>query len=270
MERQSMTVLFLALGLLLTFTGLLFAEESPVTRKKPLKHIKSVNRAREPRRGDITAPGHTVPRQDMTYGVAMVRRVAVRKLKAANHSRSSYRQNRKKHIVPVSLGLTRMAGRRLEEIDPNSSKEAGEPEVNESSNTAPHTVRAQLVDAARKFLGLPYRWGGMSERRGVDCSGLVKMLFAKLHVALPRSSREQIQSGKEVPMDQLETGDLVFFSSRGQTPTHVGVYVGNNQFLHAATKARQVIISDLNQPWYNKRFLSARRVVDLSKDDESM
>ena len=104
----------------------------------------------------------------------------------------------------------------------------------------------------------------------MDCSGLVKMLFAKLHVALPRSSREQIQSGKEVAMDQLELGDLVFFSSRGQTPTHVGVYVGDHQFLHAARKARQVVISDLNQPWYHKRFLGARRVIDLSKDDGRM
>jgi cell wall-associated NlpC family hydrolase len=109
----------------------------------------------------------------------------------------------------------------------------------------------------------------MSERRGADCSGLIKMIFAKLHIELPRTSREQIEIGEKVPMDRLETGDLVFFSSMGDRPTHVGVYIGNHQFLHAEKKAGRVIITDLNQPWYAKRFLSARRVVDMAKADGS-
>jgi cell wall-associated NlpC family hydrolase len=137
----------------------------------------------------------------------------------------------------------------------------------EESAPPSQTVRYKLAKAARTFLGLPYRWGGMSERRGADCSGLVKMIFAKLHVELPRTSREQIQSGQEVPLDNLETGDLVFFSSGGDTPTHVGVYIGNHQFLHAEKKAGRVIITDLSQPWYAERFLGARRVVDASKYD---
>ena len=128
------------------------------------------------------------------------------------------------------------------------------------------TVRYKLAKAARTFLGLPYRWGGMSERRGADCSGLVKMIFAKLHIELPRTSRDQIEAGEEVPVDRLETGDLVFFSSGGDTPTHVGVYMGNHQFLHAEKKAGRVIITDLSQPWYAKRFLGARRVVNVAKD----
>jgi cell wall-associated NlpC family hydrolase len=135
----------------------------------------------------------------------------------------------------------------------------------EESNSSSQTVRYKLVKMARTFLGLPYRWGGMSERRGVDCSGLVKVLFAKLHVELPRSSREQIQSGKEISLDQLETGDLVFFSTHGEIPTHVGVYLGNDQFLHAEQKAGRVIITNLKDPWYAKRFLGARRVMGLWK-----
>jgi len=137
----------------------------------------------------------------------------------------------------------------------------------EESNSSSQTVRYKLVKMARTFLGLPYRWGGMSERRGVDCSGLVKVLFAKLHVELPRSSREQIQSGKEISLDQLETGDLVFFSNQGEIPTHVGVYLGNDQFLHAEQKAGRVIITNLKDPWYAKRFLGARRVIGLWKSE---
>jgi peptidoglycan DL-endopeptidase LytE len=88
------------------------------------------------------------------------------------------------------------------------------------------------------------------------------MLFAKLHIELPRSAREQIQLGKEIPVDQLEMGDLVFFSTEGETPNHVGIYVGNNRFLHEEQKAGRVIVTDLNQRWYAKRFLVARRIVD--------
>ena len=132
----------------------------------------------------------------------------------------------------------------------------------EDSTEGRETVRYKLVKIARSFLGLPYRWGGMSERRGVDCSGLVKILFGKLHVQLPRSSRQQIQSGQEVSVDKLEMGDLVFFSSGGETPNHVGVYVGDHRFLHAEKKAGRVIITDLSQPWYVKHFLGARRVVE--------
>jgi cell wall-associated NlpC family hydrolase len=134
------------------------------------------------------------------------------------------------------------------------------PFAGESAAAQP-TVRQRLKSMARTFLNLPYRWGGMSERRGVDCSGLVKMIFAKLHIELPRSSREQIHAGQEVPMAKLETGDLVFFSNGGNVPMHVGVYLGNHQFLHAEKKAGRVIITDLNKPWYAQRFLAARRII---------
>ena len=135
----------------------------------------------------------------------------------------------------------------------------------EESTADPQAVRTKLVKMARGFLGLPYRWGGMSRRQGVDCSGLVKMLFAKLRIELPRTSLEQGRSGENIPIQNLQNGDLVFFSSDGATPNHVGLYVGENQFIHAEQKAGHVIITDLNQPWYVKHFFGARRVVD-SKD----
>jgi hypothetical protein len=124
-------------------------------------------------------------------------------------------------------------------------------------------LRIRLASAGLEFLGAPYRWTGVSERSGFDCSGLVKYLFEKFNIRLPRSSREQFKVGAKVDHNKLEVGDLVFFSSRGKTPTHVGIYLGDDKFLHAARKAREVIISNLTAAWYSKRFLGARRLSDL-------
>ena len=70
--------------------------------------------------------------------------------------------------------------------------------------------------------------------------------------------------------EDLQKGDLVFFSSSGKTPTHVGIYIGGNQFLHAASRARQVVISDMGRSWYDIRYLGARRIVELWNDDARM
>jgi hypothetical protein len=139
----------------------------------------------------------------------------------------------------------------------------GDPDV--ESEVQP--LRYQLASMGLEFLGVKYRRSGESETSGFDCSGFVKTLFEKFQISLPRSSREQYKVGEKVDKDELEIGDLIFFSSRGKTPSHVGVYIGDDKFLHAALKARRVLISSLTSPWYTKRFLGARRLLDLWKDD---
>jgi peptidoglycan DL-endopeptidase LytE len=129
------------------------------------------------------------------------------------------------------------------------------------------SLRDQLVIAGLDFLGVPYRWRGMSERRGVDCSGLVKSLFDKFQIELPHSAREQFKLGEKVARAELAVGDLVFFSTRGKIPTHVGIYIGDNRFIHAAHTAGHVIVSSLSQRWYQKNFVGARRISDLWKDE---
>jgi peptidoglycan DL-endopeptidase LytE len=132
----------------------------------------------------------------------------------------------------------------------------------DETTSARRPIRDQLARAARHFLGLPYRWGGMSERHGMDCSGLVKALFAKSSIALPRTAREQFHAGQDIALEKVEAGDLLFFSSDGVTPDHVGLYIGDNRFVHAEKKAGHVIVTALNQPWYIKHFLGARRIVE--------
>lgn len=150
--------------------------------------------------------------------------------------------------------------------DPNRTyMSAAPPQPAEIEGADPESAPLRLVQAGFQMIGVKYRFGG-SGGSGFDCSGLVKNLFSRFNIDLPRSSREQFQQGQQVPRDELKPGDLVFFSSGGSQPTHVGIYVGNNQMLHAARKARQVIVTDINKLWYTMRYLGARRVTDLWSD----
>jgi peptidoglycan endopeptidase LytE len=135
--------------------------------------------------------------------------------------------------------------------------------IADQKNAESLPLRDRLVEAGFQMLGIRYRFSGTSEITGLDCSALVKNLFSKVNIAVPRSSREQFKTGEKIDRGNLEAGDLVFFSSGGKTPTHVGIYIGNNQFIHAARKAKQVIVSDLNKLWYSTRYLGARRIMDL-------
>ncbi len=151
---------------------------------------------------------------------------------------------------------------------PEATKPSTVASTDEQSNAqsadTPQPLRVRLASMGIGLLGVRYRWNGNSEISGFDCSGLVKSLFDKFNISLPRTSREQYKVGERVDKDKLEVGDLVFFTSRrGRTPSHVGIYIGDNQFLHAARKARRVIISNLSANWYTQRFLGARRLADL-------
>src|SRR5258705_11403530 len=96
----------------------------------------------------------------------------------------------------------------------------------EDTPPARQPIRDGLAKVASHFLGLPYRWGGMSSQQGMDCSGLMKVLFARFHVELPRTSREQFHFGESVAIDNLQSADLLFFSTDGVTPNHVALYIG--------------------------------------------
>ncbi|STL90306.1 lipoprotein [Escherichia coli] len=107
-----------------------------------------------------------------------------------------------------------------------------------------------------------YRLGG-STKKGIDCSGFVQRTFREqFGLELPRSTYEQQEMGKSVSRSNLRTGDLVLFRA-GSTGRHVGIYIGNNQFVHASTSSG-VIISSMNEPYWKKRYNEARRVLSRS------
>jgi|GEM_PF-704531 len=124
-----------------------------------------------------------------------------------------------------------------------------------------NTLSERLVKYAKLFVGTPYQWGGTNLSTGVDCSGFVQDIFAKFHIELPRTSSEQFNVGKPVPLADIKPGDLLFFQTyAGTYPSHVGIYIGDNKFISALNQNTGVVISPLDGYFLN-RFVGARRVL---------
>ena len=115
-----------------------------------------------------------------------------------------------------------------------------------------------IVRIATRYLGRPYQEAGMG-RNGFDCSGLVSRVYAEAGRPLPHSSFIQYQAGNPVSRAALVPGDLVFFQTVSPGPSHVGIYVGNDQFIHASY-SRGVVVSSIDEPYFRDRYLGARRI----------
>ena len=140
--------------------------------------------------------------------------------------------------------------------------------------TATATVKAAAANAvttaetlsmfALGLIGVNYRWGGTTPETGLDCSGLVRYVFQQVTgVNLPHSSKEMSHVGKRIGVAELEPGDLVFFNTRRFAFSHVGIYLGNNRFLHAPAAGRDVEIATLDKSYWQKRFNGARRLIGV-------
>lgn len=126
--------------------------------------------------------------------------------------------------------------------------------------------RQLFARVAMGFLGAPYRFGGSSVR-GLDCSAFVRKIYSFFDINLPRTAREQARIGKRIDREELEVGDLVFFNTRRRAFGHVGIYIGNNEFVHASSgRARAVRVDTLDKPYYSKRFVKAVRLKALGDD----
>jgi cell wall-associated NlpC family hydrolase len=122
----------------------------------------------------------------------------------------------------------------------------------------------QLVEQTWTFLGTPYRRGGTS-RHGLDCSGLVGAVYGEQGLELPRTAAEQFSQGTPVADGDLRPGDLVFFRDTYKRGiSHVGIFVGDGRFIHAAGRRQGVIVSELARPYFRSRYAGARRLSPLA------
>lgn len=141
----------------------------------------------------------------------------------------------------------------------NEEPEENEEEANESTTGI---SGAEVVEYAKQYLGYKYVAGGSSPSIGFDCSGFTIYVYKHFGISLNRSSRDQIKNGVAVSKNNLQPGDILIFNGSSNTSIgHVGIYVGGNDFIHAANSREGVIITSLSSSYYQKRYVGARRVI---------
>ena len=135
--------------------------------------------------------------------------------------------------------------------------------VRDAAATALLSAR-NLTSSALDLIGIRYRWGGASPATGLDCSGLVQFVFQQVTgVTLPRSTKELSRIGEQVTLSDLQPGDLVFFNTRRFAFSHVGIYVGDNRFIHAPRRGREVEVATIDKSYWQKHFNGARRLIGV-------
>lgn len=126
---------------------------------------------------------------------------------------------------------------------------------------ATHGDAASLESYARSLIGTPYKYGGNSPRSGFDCSGFVGHVFShSLGINLPRSSGEISLVGRSVRTSELRAGDLVFFNTLHRSFSHVGIYLGDDRFIHAPSTAGSVRVENMLDDYWRHNYNGARRV----------
>ena len=118
---------------------------------------------------------------------------------------------------------------------------------------------AAISSWAQRQLGRDYKFGGRSPEAGFDCSGLAWWTHRQAGVDIPPSSETQFKAGRQVVKDDIRPGDLVFFTTERRGPSHVGVYIGEGRFIHAPKKGREVSKDRLDDRYWGRRYLGARR-----------
>lgn len=127
---------------------------------------------------------------------------------------------------------------------------------------------SDLISTAMGFIGVPYRRGGSSAETGFDCSGFVRTIFEQAKgMVLPRRANEQAAATEVIDKKDLQPGDLVFFNTLRRSFSHVGIYLGDNKFMHANSRGGGVRVDDMTGRYWAKRFNGARRIdVDQGSD----
>ena len=152
---------------------------------------------------------------------------------------------------------------RAQESTPRGFVDTAGGVVKDAASSAWHTAQS-LSTYALGLLGVNYKFGGNTPESGLDCSGLVRYVFQQVTgVDLPRTAKAMSGVGASVPIADLKPGDLVFFNTRRFAFSHVGIYLGDNQFIHAPRTGREVEVTTLDKRYWQTRFNGARRLVGV-------
>jgi cell wall-associated NlpC family hydrolase len=128
--------------------------------------------------------------------------------------------------------------------------------------SAPHATLSGVLEKAETMIGVPYLWGGNTPEEGLDCSGFVRYVYEKAAgILLPRLSAQISRKGSAIAQSDLHPGDLVLFNTPRGEATHVGIYVGEQRFIHAPRRGAFIRIESMKSAYWTSRYYGARRVV---------
>lgn len=142
---------------------------------------------------------------------------------------------------------------------PSRTVKPTDPTVKETKRYKGSKLGKEILKKAESLIGIKYKFGGKSPRRGFDCSGFAYYTYNQFGISIPRVSWEQYKVGKKIKRKDLQVGDLVFFTTYKKGPSHVGIYDGNGGFVHAPGTGKRVKHDKLKNSYYKKRYLGARR-----------
>jgi len=130
-----------------------------------------------------------------------------------------------------------------------------------AKNSSWSSTAQEIILHAISQTGVKYKYGGIAPDTGFDCSGFVRYVFQQAaNLTLPHGARAISQVGKNVSKDELQPGDLVFFNTLRSVTSHVGIYVGNNRFIHSPSAGSSISVTDMNDAYWSKRFTGARHI----------
>ncbi len=212
---------------------------------------------------------YVVKKGDTLYGLSTGAGVSMDEMKRINRLQSSVLRIGQNLILPkTEVDMEEIPeDRNVSERTGSEQGGEGNGNGNNHENSEPlgkwnnPWERSLFVKVVKNFLGTPYRLGG-STLKGIDCSAFVKKVYEIFDISLPRTAREQFSIGRKLEKSQLEEGDLVFFKRRGNN-AHVGIYIGDNQFVHASSSSKEIKIDCLETPYYSQRFLRGVRIKEL-------
>ena len=167
--------------------------------------------------------------------------------------------------VAVMVAVTRpatneSAPQKTPAVTPRTAPEPAPKAIPDAPRDRDNT--AEILVYALSLVGVKYQFGGNSAATGFDCSGFVHHVFGEIaNVALPRSAEAIAQRGTHVAKQDLAAGDLVFYNTRSRANSHVGIYLGNNTFVHSPSRGKSVEIVDMTENYWRKRFNGARRLL---------
>jgi cell wall-associated NlpC family hydrolase len=160
-------------------------------------------------------------------------------------------------VLLASLQVWPVFAQSLTESDPQPLPKS----FTSTVSTAVVDKTETLINNAMQLIGVRYRWGGNTPQSGLDCSGFVRYVFNDTFgFLLPRKSAQMSKVGLQIRKDELQPGDLVFFNTMRHAFSHVGIYLGDNKFIHAPSKGKSIRVDDMTKVYWEKRYNGARRL----------